>query len=359
MKCLILSALTAICVASCDAPPKDYTPPFDTSQYKGPQKGVQNQLLILGSPHLSQLPDSFEIESLTPVMDRLTAWQPEMIAIEAVSGLDCEFMRSYPIRYAKSVEYYCWDPAPARDATGLSVTQAHAKAQSMLDGWPENPSAANRRNLAALFLASGDRASALVQWLRLPENERRAGDGLDDVLVEYLNILRVKPNENYQIAAVLAARLGHERVYPIDDHTADIPSKDPDAYGAAIEKAWKNPATDKRMEAYDILNNDLATSEGLLAMYQAFNSSNQAPLIYQSDFGAALEEPSKQGFGRNYVGYWETRNLRMSANIRHVIGQNPGRKTLVIVGASHKAYLESYLHQMHDIRVVDAETILK
>jgi len=32
---------------------------------------------------------------------------------------------------------------------------------------------------------------------------------------------------------------------------------------------------------------------------------------------------------------------------------------LVIVGASHKGYLESYLHQMHDVRVVDAGLVLR
>jgi hypothetical protein len=58
--------------------------------------------------------------------------------------------------------------------------------------------------------------------------------------------------------------------------------------------------------------------------------------VFDSDFGPALEEPSKQGYGRFYVGYWETRNLRMAANIREAIGTHPSRRTLVIVGASHK-----------------------
>jgi hypothetical protein len=31
----------------------------------------------------------------------------------------------------------------------------------------------------------------------------------------------------------------------------------------------------------------------------------------------------------------------------------------VIVGASHKPYLDSYLDQMHDVRIVDATTVLR
>ncbi|RYD93529.1 MAG: hypothetical protein EOP50_10990, partial [Sphingobacteriales bacterium] len=66
-----------------------------------------------------------------------------------------------------------------------------------------------------------------------------------------------------------------------------------------------------------------------------------------------------QRFGRQYVGYWETRNLRMAGNIRDAMTPRPGSRMLVVVGASHKGYLEAYLHQMHDVRVVDAGVVLK
>lgn len=82
-------------------------------------------------------------------------------------------------------------------------------------------------------------------------------------------------------------------------------------------------------------------------------------MAYKGDFGAALAEPSPEGFGRRYVGYWETRNLRMVGNIRDVLGRYPGMRLLAIVGASHKGYYEAYLNQMHDVRLIDARTILR
>lgn len=96
----------------------------------------------------------------------------------------------------------------------------------------------------------------------------------------------------------------------------------------------------------------------MLAIYRAYNAPEAAMQTYMSDFGAALVEPSPQGFGRNYVGYWETRNLRMVANIRDVLGQTPGTRMLAIVGASHKPYYEAYLNLMHDVQLVDAEEVL-
>ena len=359
MKHLIFGLIAATCLAACDPAPEGYAPAFDTSQFKGPQNKTQNQILVLGTPHLSQLPDDFKSEALSSTLTRLEAWQPQIITIEAVSGPQCEYMRAYPARYKDSVEFYCWDSAPARKATGLTVAQATEAAQRQLANWPENPTAAQRRNLASLFLAGGDRSSALVQWLRLPQGERRAGDGIDDALRDLLNAATVKRNENYQIAATLAARLGLERVYPVDDHTAGFSVDDEDAYGAAIQKAWDNPASQKRMKISDELNTQLTTPDGVLNLYRVYNSPEMGPLAFQSDFGAALEEPSMQNFGRSYVTYWEVRNLRMAANIRETLGPKPGLKTLVIVGASHKPYLESYLHQMHDVRIIDAEKVLE
>jgi hypothetical protein len=49
----------------------------------------------------------------------------------------------------------------------------------------------------------------------------------------------------------------------------------------------------------------------------------------------------------------------MAANIRDAIGQQPGSRTLVIVGVSHKWYLEAYLNQMHDVRIVPAGPVLR
>jgi hypothetical protein len=350
---------TLLCAFLLSASACAQQPDFDPSRLKGPARGPANEVLVLGSSHLSQLPKTFDPAGLRPLLDRLAAWQPQAIAIEALSGPQCDFMRRYPERYKDSIASYCWDPAPARAATGLEVPAATAQAGQLLAAWPAAPTAAQRRRLAALFLAGGERASAVVQWLRLPAAERRVGDGLDAALVELLNVLQGKRDESILIGAHLAARLGHERVYGMDDHTADSPSTDKKAAGAAIAKAWDNPATKKRMAAIAAQEKTLGTAEGVLAMYRATNAPGETKLAFDSDFGAALEEPSPQRFGRNYLGYWETRNLRMAANIREVLGERPGMRMLVIVGASHKGYLDAYLHQMHDVRIVDAGALLR
>ena len=351
-----------ILVASA-APAQDYRPHFHPETLKGPPVGAPNEVLVLGTPHLSGLPESFSADMLEPLLDRLAVWKPTAIATEDMSGLQCDALRRYPSRYAETTESYCFDPVLASAATGLDVPAANAEAERLLADWPDMPSASQRRHLAAVFLAAGERGSALVQWLRLDAAERRAGDGLNDELIALLDKYAHRRNETSLLSAVLAARLGLERLWSVDDHSADAPDSDDPAEQKAAETAitgaWNNPATEARQAASERLNDGLTQPGGLMAMYRAYNDPDAPALTYRSDFGAALTEPSPQQYGRQYVGYWETRNLRMVANMRDVLGRHPGTRMLTIVGASHKGYYEAYLNLMHDVRLVDAESILR
>lgn len=331
---------------------QDYRPAFDPSRLKSPEA---SPVLVLGTPHLAGWPKEVRPD-LAPLLDRLAAFKPAIIAVESLSGPQCETLRRYRQRYTDTADSYCWDPAPARAATGLDVATATEEAERLLADWPAAPAPARRRHLAAVFLAAADQASALVQWLRLPLAERRAGDGLDAVLVARLEALGVRRNEVNLIAVPVAVRLGLDRIYPVDDHSADFEPRDAKAYGEALQAAWNNPAAEQRKAIDAPLMAGLGRPGGVLALYRAYNALDQPRLAYDGDFGAALKAG---GYARQYAGWWETRNLRMVANIRDAIAHQPGARTLAIVGASHKGYYEAYLHQMHDVRLVDATAVLK
>jgi hypothetical protein len=361
MKRSLVCILISLAMSSL-AQAQSWQPDFNPAAFKGPATGPANEVMVLGSPHLSYMPASFNPVSLTELNARLAAWHPQAIAIEALSGVQCDNMRHYPQRYADTVKSYCRDTSAARQATQLDVIAATERVAQMLTAWSTQatpPGPSQRRQLAAVFLAGGEQASAMVQWLRLAEAERHEGDGLDAALVQMLRTLETKHDESLLIAARLAATLGQERVYPMDDHTSDSVDPDPKAAGAAIMKAWDNPATRQRRVSDDALKAKAVDGAGVLAMYRAANAPGSAKLAFESDFGAAMNEPSPQRFGRGYLGYWETRNLRMASNIREVLEERPGMRMLVVVGSSHKAYLEAYLNQMHDVRIVDTGPLLR
>ena len=356
-----LLALATLWAVSANA--QDATTTFDPSTLKGPAKGKPNEVMVLGTAHLAQLPPTFQPASLDVLTQRLLAWKPRIVAIESLSGTQCDMMRRYPQRHEGTVQKFCpWDPAPARASTGLDVPGATVEMDRLLAGWPVAPTPSQRRRLAAVFLAAGEPVSALVQWLRLPMAERHAGDGLDATRAEALDTRRFgrgPRGEDTLIAAPLAAALGLERVVSMDDHTiSDVPPPSRDGYGDALAAAWNNPANAERAQTYQRLFADVSNAERVMALYRAVNAPSHAMVIHAADFGAVIEEPSPQQFGRSYVTGWETRNLRMASNIREAVGNVPGNRTLVIVGFSHKWYLEAYLNQMHDVRIVPSDTVL-
>ncbi|WP_310101773.1 DUF5694 domain-containing protein [Sphingomonas sp. BE138] len=358
---VMLGAATILCgMLAVAASAQEYRPTFRPDRMKGPPAGPPNQVLVLGGPHLSAY-KTLRRDALAPLLDRLAAWKPEAIATENLSGLLCDTMRRFPVRYSQSVAIYCPDPSAAGKALNLDVPAANAEAQRLLAAWPASPGAAQRRRLAAVFLAAGEPGSAMVQWLRLPSAERRVSDGLDVAMVAELERRWARPGETEWVGAALAARVGLERLYSVDDHSADSPTppEQEAASDAAISHAWDNPAARERQAIARQLDADIGASGGVLALYRGANTARAQALAFQGDFGATLVEPSPQRFGRQYVGYWETRNLRMVANIRDVLGLHPGTRLLAIVGASHKGYYEAYLNQMHDVQLIDAEKILR
>lgn len=359
-----IGLLVATTLSMASASARDATSVFDPSALKGPAKGKQNDIMVLGTTHLAQLPSTFLPASLDVLKERLLAWKPGIVAIEGLSGTQCDMMRRYPQRNAGTIQKFCtWDPAPARAATGLDVPGATVEMDRLLASWPAEPTPSQRRRLAAVFLAAGEPVSALVQWLRLPEAERRVGDRLDALLVDALDNRRFgrgPRGEDALIAAPLAAALGLERVVSMDDHTiSDVPTPPRDGYEEAVAAAWNNPANIERAWMYKRLFADVSNAENVMSLYRAVNDPSHAKVIYTADFGAVLNETSPQQFGRGYVTNWEMRNLRMASNIREAVGNLPGNRTLVIVGFSHKWYLEAYLNQMHDVRIVSTDEVLR
>ncbi|HEY3519568.1 MAG TPA: DUF5694 domain-containing protein [Rhodanobacteraceae bacterium] len=322
--------------------------------------GPRTQVLVLGTAHLSAAPKSFKRESLQPLLAHLAAFKPDIIAIEGISGEGCAFMTQYPTLYdPESISTYCVDTRAAKAATGMGIPAAVVVVDKTLKGWPARPTPAQRRHLAALFLACGEPASALVQWLQLPETERHGGDGLNDALVKILDDRITRNGEDYLIAAPLAVKLGLQRVYPIDDHTGDnvtIPDSQDAAFETAIRSAWDS--TKPRMRPIEDRQNELLAHNETLDLYRFLNRPDTQQITIESDMGAALHDGAAPYYGHMYVTGWEARNLRMAANILVTFREHPGARVLVIVGASHKPWLDRIVGQMPNVEIVDAGKVL-
>ncbi|WP_372364377.1 MULTISPECIES: DUF5694 domain-containing protein [unclassified Xanthomonas] len=349
--CLVLLTLIAPGIAQAHV---------DLSHLDADMAAPRTQVLVLGSVHPSQLPEGSDISAarLQPLLDRLAAYKPTIITTEDLSGETCDLMRRHPTVYLpEDSAAYCPKVDDAARATGLDVPAAIGKVRATLKSWPSAPTPAQRRQLAAVFLASGDPSSALVQWLQLAQAEQRAGDGLDTALVARLRAAEQRQDESSQISVPLAVRLGLQRVYPVDDHTGDnVQVDDPAAYGTAVQGAWEKAAP--RASTMLAQKKQLAQQGKLLELYRAINLPANQQLSIDVDFRAALSEKSPQHYGYRYVSGWEIRNLRMVSNVRASFADQPGARVLAIVGATHKPWFDHFLGQLQGVEIVDAAQVL-
>jgi len=327
----------------------------DLSALDRDMAGARSKVLVLGTVHLSELPKTFNPAALDGVLKRLEVFKPDVITIESLPGEECDLAARQPGRYGVD---YCAPTDEARAASGLDLSAAIAEVHKTFKTWPSQPTPAQRRHLAALLLAANDRASAYVQWLQLPEAERRAGDGLDAALVGKLNKLATTNNEDYQIAARLAARLGLQRVHQVDNHTGDnIAVADEKAFGRSVEAAWK--AGGAALQAQDQRYDAMALEADLLPLYRQINQPADLLVRADGNVRAAMRAASPEGYPQMWVAGWEIRNLRMVANIRETFRERPGARVLSIVGVTHKPWFDAWLGQLQGVDIVDVLDVLK
>ncbi|MFT3728578.1 MAG: DUF5694 domain-containing protein [Terricaulis sp.] len=363
---LALLATALVLVAAAPATAQQHGA-FDPRAYQHQHVGQPTQVLVIGTAHLSGTPDDFDPAVLEPLLQRLQAFHPDAIAIEALPGRSISQMWQYRETYPDVAHDYGGRAmvlaALARNTLSLDMPDAEAEVRHTLATWPTAPTPEQRRRLAALFCAAGDPASALVQWWKLDASERKKDDNVSQLLVDQLTTYDTpsRKNENYLIASRLAVRLGLQRVYPMDDQSDDITSP---TFAHDFEAAMSEPWFQQIVHSpqFDMMahsDTHMRTPEETLSTYRMLNQPAMGRADSDGQWLSMLNHATLNDAGRARVAAWETRNLRMAANIREVSSNKPGGRVLVIVGSSHKPWLDAYLGMMSDVRLVDAEQVLR
>ncbi|MFN7056640.1 DUF5694 domain-containing protein [Hyphomonas sp.] len=356
------ASLLACLMLAAAGPAQEAGAAFDPRDYAAHVHGEVTEVYVLGTAHLAQY-DDFDPAALSGLLDRLEALGPRAITIEALGPETIFLMQAYDARYEGAVGYFARAALDgvrlAGAETGLSMPEARLAVDETLAGWPDAPAAAERRRLAALFSASGDIHSALVQWLRLDAADRIAGDGVTVELAALLDRLSGSRNENVQIAVALAIRLGHERVYPADDHTAShLMGRVAEPMTAALETPEFAVIFDHPVFAEALEAADWQSADALLDYFRKLNTTEYGHLDAEGQWRVMIDRAWPEDVGRVRMAEWDTRNLRMAAHIREASADAVGGRVLSIVGSAHKPWLDAYLDMMADMRTADIMAVL-
>jgi hypothetical protein len=325
----------------------------------------RTQILVLGSQHLRRI-DTLDRATLDRLLDALEEWRPAAIGVEVLPPRVIATMETRPV-YDPALEAFAAEQLVAgrlaRDRLGIPWSEAMRAADSLyveLEAAPAGRRPGVRRQLVWVLLAAYDLDNAALQWAYADEHGDSAA--LPDTLRTLLESRLEAPTETAAIGLALARRLGLARVHPIDDHLEtdlfltiadDLASEleGSDAYRELVESGALEKSESELREAHE--------SGDLLPFYLAINAPEALAWDIDLEWKFFFRTGLPSGLDRYRVALWEVRNLAMASHVRRMTAPLPGKRALVIVGASHKPFLDANLSCGMDLEIVHLREVVE
>ena len=338
--------------------------PFDPAAARPTLALPPTKIMIFGLGHLDRASPKFQTAWLEPVLCRLRVYKPDVILTEAMSGEQIMSLDAYAAYHGDAISYAGSSLEMAKTAQAelkLTAPQALVKANALCQ--KGNLAPAERRQLAGLFVAAAEPFSATVQWLRLAPAERIGADGVSPGLAKRLDRYAALRNELVSLAARLAADLGLERTYGAGDHASDVALPSDAAMNAALAaEPGQIDLFNHKTPAFRAVPEDtmkLSSAAQVMPVMKWKNSTRFAALDADAQWLSMLRSAKLGQAGRQRVAAWEAQNLRMAVAIREATAPLAGGRALLIVGASHKPFLEAYLRTFTDVEIVSVPALLE
>jgi Family of unknown function (DUF5694) len=354
---LSLLVLATSCAGAAHVPAPangiDYQPPLAEAE--------RTQILVLATPHLQAVPTCLNPTSLDSVLAKLRAWNPQIIAIEALPAATIEAIEQRQDDFAEQLRPFAQRAISAAAAAAPQLALTPAQARKEIAQLLEAPTLSPEQHvrLVLLFAIGHEYPSAVLHWTVLTAAERAAA-ALPAELRTMLETSRTTASELYQLAVPLALQLGVRRLEQVDDFfgeekyltRSDQFAKEVDASVIASAPPAFYDESQAKLEA------SCAEPQSLLKYYQWMNDPAYAKADVSLQWGLWFRTRFPSGLDRARYAGWEARNLAIAANIRKESSLVAGKRVLVIYGAAHKPFLDAYLSQLLDVRVVSSPAVL-
>jgi len=216
-----------------------------------------------------------------------------------------------------------------------------------------------RVELMRSYLVTGDIISSALQYSYINENFLIDEQLVDSKTIKTLQKLLDYNDEISSLALKLAKRGGHHRLEYIDNLQdepillAHFPNfiSDYVSNKTLLETVLDLPV----FKTIDSLQTSGVENNNLMPLYRFLNGKE----FQQADFDAQWKIWLTTNFDSNSdlsrYALWEMRNLQIAANIMKTAAFYPNKRILIIIGASHKSFLEKYLSQSPNIKLLEFE----
>ncbi|MBT3252162.1 MAG: hypothetical protein HN729_09895 [Candidatus Marinimicrobia bacterium] len=319
----------------------------------------KTKVLILGTPHLNQIPN-FQPKMLDNLVIKLDSLKFDAVCIENMPG---ELLYDIESREDSAYTYIVEHIAGLRFALadsmqvnlGIGFVESEKNAKDLLK--KETLADADRVQLIEYLIASTDIYSATLQYKLIKEKSTFDGSNISQYTMAVIEKYGDDLNEISSLALRLASNQNLQKLEYIDNLQDE----------SFLYKHFPNfteDFTDNQELFKDIGNspvflkfNELITSgitdEDLLDVYLFMNSEEYMIQDYEAQHVIWLNSNFESGTDRARYSLWEMRNIQITANILKTCAFYPGKNVIVIIGASHKSFIEKYLKQVPDIELLE------
>lgn len=327
---------------------------------------AKTKIMILGTPHLSELQDCLRPSALEPLLNVVQKFKPDVIGVESVPPAILEDMERRGGYFNEIIEYFAKRRVESGHEMQKLLKISRAEAEDKADALLQSKSALDagtRLKLIGYLLAAYDYDSAVLQWSYLPENARRQNTMLSSEISAKLNESLSSPDERFSIGLALAKKLGLQKVVGIDDHfDEELLHRVSVQFSKDIENSPEVKAvTQSRFYADSAKQLRAACHNGdeMLRYYLYLNSPGYTSTDVAMQWGVWFRTKLPSGLDRSRVAQWEVRNLNIASRIREATVAYPSKRMLVIIGGGHKPFLDSYLSRMLDVKLVQLNELVK
>jgi len=366
---LVLSILLFSCVSCLKEMPEKglkitipENNPIENLQ-KNLREEEKTQILILGVPPLTVLSKDFSYALIDKLIQKLLKFNPDVVCLDVFNSdeilfnyyykddLTLENLSNEEIKYL--LKY--------RNKIKIKTDDIEFEIDSLIKslGVSRNSILARKR-LIDLYIFNFDLYNATLNYLHLNKSDLNKLK-IDKRLIQILNSISKRSNENSSIGLQVAHKLGLNRIYSINT------SSDRKILNRISEQLYKEMVLSEVYKTHrrEILNDtaDRKLKEGLLKQdlfdfFRYINLESYALVSTENNWSIYLRMFLESKLDRTRIGIWETKNLRIASNIREVSALNPSKKILVILDVSKKTFVEEYLKSMSDIRIIKFEEII-
>ena len=319
----------------------------------------KTKVLILGTYHLNQI-ENFQPKMLDKLIIKLDSLEFDAVCIENMPGELLYDIKSredsayiYIIEHMASTRLALADSMQEKIEIGFLESEKNAEGLLRKDSLSDS----ERVQLIEYLMASTDIYSAILQYKLIKDKSIFNGSHLGQYTIDKMQQYSEGLNEISSLALRLAYNQSLQKLDYIDNLQDEpllykhFPSFVQDY--SDNQELFKDVGNAPVFQKVNELVASGIVDEDLLDLYLFMNSREYMKQDFEAQHVIWLNSKFDSGTDRARFSLWEMRNLQITANILKTCAFYPGKSIIVIIGASHKSFIEKYLKQIPDIELLE------